>query len=127
MLGNPMIDKQPSDKIKLPFRKVTKQPSKYSISEILTAVSQYKDISSVENWKLSPKQGESFINQLIYTQVKALSEEFKKRLEIARNEIEEYIEYLVGVEGVEMSDYQQEKITEPLIFEITKIELDKYK
>lgn len=52
---------------------------------------------------------------------------FKKRLEIARNEIEEYVEYLVDVEGIEMSDYQQKKITEPLIFELTKIELDKYK
>lgn len=47
-----------------------------------------------------------------------------KLLEALQQEIEEYVEYLVDVEGVELSDYQQKKLVEPISFQILKIRTD---
>lgn len=47
-----------------------------------------------------------------------------KFLEDLQQEIEEYVEYLVDVEGVELSDYQQKKLVEPISFQILKIRTD---
>lgn len=62
-------------------------------------------------------------DKIIYTD----SDQIKKLLYSIRDEIEEYVEYLVDVEGIELTEWQQKKIVEPVNFEVTKLELDKYK
>lgn len=47
-----------------------------------------------------------------------------KLLEDIQQEVEEYIEYLVDVEDIELSDYQQKKLVEPISFQILKIRTD---
>lgn len=53
------------------------------------------------------------------------SSDLIKFLEGIEQELEEYVEYLVDVEDVELSDYQQKKLVEPVSFQILKLKTDR--